>query len=72
MEGNIIFYTTGCSRCAILKKKLDAANVPYEICSDVDEMQALGLSEAPALAADGKLMGFGDAVRWANSYGQKE
>ena len=68
MEGNIIFYTTGCPKCAILKKKLDAAHIPYELNSDVDEMQAQGMTEAPALSVDGNLMGFGEAVRWLSEY----
>lgn len=68
MEGNIIFYTTGCPKCAILKKKLDSAHIPYELNSDVDEMQALGMTEAPALSVGGNLMGFGEAVRWLSEY----
>ena len=68
MEGNIIFYTTGCPKCAILKKKLDAAHLSYRICDDVDEMQALGLLEAPALGVGGEILRFADAVRIVNDY----
>ena len=68
MEGNIIFYTTGCPKCAILKKKLDTAHIPYELNNNVDEMQALGMTEAPALSVDGNLMSFGESVRWVNEY----
>lgn len=76
MENKVIFYTTGCSKCMILKRKLDLAGIPYEMNTDVDEMQTLGMTEAPALAVNGSLMGFGDAVRWVNEHadsnGQKE
>lgn len=68
MEGDIIFYTTGCPKCAILKKKLDTAHIPYTLNEDVDEMQALGLTTAPALSVNGALMDFGAAVRWVNDY----
>lgn len=68
MEGSVIFYTTGCPKCAILKKKLDNAHIPYTENRDVDEMQALGMTEAPALSVDGKLLGFGDSVRWVGEW----
>ena len=68
MQGNIIFYTTGCSKCAILKRKLDEAGISYTVNDDVVEMQVLGLTEAPALEVDGKMMGFGEAVRWVNEH----
>jgi hypothetical protein len=68
MEGSVIFYTTGCPKCAILKKKLDAAHIPYTENRDVDEMQALGMTEAPALSVGGELMSFGDSVRWVNEW----
>ena len=66
MEDNIIFYTTGCPKCAILKRKLDAAGVAYDSCDDVQEMLALGLKSAPVLSVNGKNLNFGDAVHWAN------
>ena len=68
MEGSVIFYTTGCPKCAILKKKLDAAQIPYETNDDVNEMQAQGMTEAPALSVDGELLNFGDSVRWVNEW----
>lgn len=68
MEGSVIFYTTGCPKCAILKKKLDAAHVPYTLNDSVDEMQALGMTEAPALSVNGTLLGFGDSVRWVGEW----
>lgn len=68
MEGSVIFYTTGCPKCAILKRKLDAAHIPYTENRDVDEMQALGMTEAPALSVGGELMSFGDSVRWVNDW----
>lgn len=68
MEGTVIFYTTGCPKCAILKKKLDAAYIPYVLSNDVDEMQKLGMTEAPALSVDGKLLGFGDSIRWVSEW----
>lgn len=72
MQEDITFYTTGCSKCAILKKKLDASGIDYRTCTNVDEMQALGLSEAPALMVGSHLLGFGEAVHWVNTHASQE
>ena len=68
MDKTIILYTTGCPKCAILKKKLDAAQVQYTVCDDVDTMQGLGMMEAPGLGVDGELLGFRQAVDWVANY----
>ena len=65
---SVIFYTTGCPKCAVMKKKLDLAQISYEENSDIDEMRCLGMKSAPALSVDGVLMDFGKAVKWLNEY----
>jgi hypothetical protein len=64
---DIIFYSTDCPKCKILKKKLDSKNLIYSLVDDVDTMLDLGLMSAPALSVDGKLMDFLDAVNFVNS-----
>lgn len=64
---DIIFYSTDCPKCKILKKKLDSKNLTYSLVDDVDTMLDLGLMSAPALSVDGKLMDFLDAVNFVNS-----
>lgn len=66
MNENIIFYSTGCPRCRILKKKLDEKGIHYEICSDEEHMTGLGLTEVPALGIKGRLYSFREAVEWLN------
>lgn len=68
MGDKIIFYSTGCSKCGILKKKLDAINAPYVENNDADEMQSLGMMEAPGLMVDGQLLNFGQAIHWVNEH----
>ena len=65
----IKLYSTGCPRCKVLKEKLDEAKITYTLIDDVDEMLKLGLRSAPALEADGKLMDFVEAIRYAGSRG---
>lgn len=66
----IVLYSTGCPRCKVLKKKLDEAKADYNIVSDVDQMLAMGLKEAPVLEVDGQRMEFAEAVKWVNRYGE--
>ena len=64
---DIILYTTGCPRCKIIEKKLELKGIKFEVNTDEDEMVAIGMTEAPSLLVDGKLLGFTDAVAWINS-----
>ena len=66
MDDTIIFYSTGCPKCRILKKKLDEKGIKYEICSDTERMIGLGLTEVPALGVKGRLFSFAEAVSWVN------
>ena len=66
MNAEVIFYTTGCPKCAVLKKKLDQKRVFYRMVSDMDEMLALGIKSAPFLSVDGELMDYSAAVQWVN------
>lgn len=63
----IVLYTTGCPKCKVLKQKLDAKGVVYEMNTSVADMAALGMKSAPALQVDGELMLFADAVQWVNN-----
>ena len=63
----IVFYTTHCPKCNILKMKMDTAEVDYVECEDVDIMSTKGLKTAPALEVDGQILEFGEAVKWVNN-----
>ena len=66
---NIIFYSTGCPKCKILKQKLDSKSIQYTENNSVEEMLALGIVQVPVLSVDGALMQFPDAVAWINHQG---
>lgn len=59
-----ILYSTGCPKCTILKRKLDEKGIRYTENNDVDEMVAMGLTQAPALEIDGEVLDFSSAVEW--------
>ena len=65
----IIFYTTGCPKCEVLKKKLSSKNLSYEICEDTNIMLEKGLSSAPALEVNGKIYNFKEAIKFINEMG---
>lgn len=72
MNENVILYSTGCPKCQVLVKKLDAAGISYSVNTDVNEMLALGVKSAPVLEVDGKLMDFSKANVWLRDLAGKE
>lgn len=65
---NIIFYSTNCPKCNVLKTKLDAKGLSYTENNNVEEMLSLGLHNAPALKVDDQpVMEFFEAVKWINA-----
>lgn len=57
-------YSTGCPRCNVLKKKLDAKGIEYIVNNNEDDMKTLGIVTVPCLEVDGTLMDFKMAVDW--------
>lgn len=60
----VILYTTGCPKCAVLKKKLETAGIAYTVCDDITEMRRRGLLSAPALNIGGRILAFSEAIEW--------
>ena len=64
----IIFYSTGCPKCSVLKQKLTNKNIEFKTVTDIDKMLELGIQSAPILSVDGELLKFSDAIKWVNNY----
>lgn len=62
-----VLYSTGCPRCNILQKKLESKHIDYTVNNNEDEMISVGMTEAPSLFVDGKLLNFSEAIEWVNS-----
>lgn len=62
----VILFSTHCPRCEILAKKLNDNNIKFSENNDIDAMLAMGLTTAPALKVDDKIMGYLDAIKWLN------
>lgn len=59
-----VLYSTHCTKCDVLKEKLDAANIPYCVVDNVEEMVAKGIDAVPVLQVDNIMMSFTTAVEW--------
>lgn len=60
----VVLYSTGCPKCTVLKKKLQAKNIEFTEINDVSTMLKMGLDEVPVLKVDNKIMPFKKAVEW--------
>ena len=60
----IIFYTSNCTKCKILKAKLDEKNIEYEIFDNIDEMIKKGFTSMPMLEIDGEVKSFLESINW--------
>ena len=68
----IIFYTTNCPKCQVLKKKLDNLNINYSICNNVNQMENMGIMTVPMLSIGTDLLDFSRAVKWLKEYEKNE
>lgn len=68
---SIILYSTKCPKCLVLDAKLHLADIEFEVCEDIDKMESLGITSAPVLGVDDKLLSFKEAVDWINNGGGK-
>lgn len=62
----VVLYSTGCPRCNVLKKKLDAKGIEYKEVTDVDIMKEKGYLLVPILTVDDEVFDFTEANCWIN------
>ena len=60
----VVLYSTGCPKCTVLKKKLQAKNIEFTEINDINTMLQMGLDEVPVLKVDNQIMPFKKAVEW--------
>lgn len=68
----IIFYTTHCPKCKVLKAKLDSLNIDYITQDDINIMENMGMTTAPILQVGNNLLTFSQAVKWLKEYEKNE
>lgn len=65
---NVILYSTHCSKCVILEKKLKEKNITYTEVNDVNVMTEKGFTTVPMLEVDGTVMDYKAASNWIMNY----
>ena len=70
----VTLYSTGCPKCKVLKKKLEAANIKYTEVTDTDKIyqicKSTGLDSVPIIAIeDGHILDFNRAIAWVKQVG---
>lgn len=68
----IIFYTTHCPKCKVLKAKLDNLNIDYVTQDDINIMENIGMTTAPMLQIENNLLTFSQAIKWLKEYEKNE
>ena len=63
---NIILYTVDCPKCKVLEKKLNNADISFEVCKDTKLMAERNISKLPMLEVDGEMLTFKEAVDMIN------
>jgi len=67
---NIRLYSTHCPKCRVIEKKLEQANIKYELIDAkdnpkvIEELSALGVRQMPVLIANDKILGFSEIIKW--------
>lgn len=49
---NVILYTTHCPMCRMVEQRLNSKKINYVENTNVEEMEALGITHVPALQVD--------------------
>lgn len=63
---NVVLHSTHCPRCRVLEAKLNLKNIQYEVNTDQNKMESLGIMSVPVLEVDGQLLQFKEATEWVN------
>ena len=63
----VIFYSTNCPKCKVLKAKMNQKGIEYKEVNDIDFMLSKGIKSAPSIEIDGRIMDFSGSVKWVGS-----
>ena len=62
----VTLYSTHCPRCRVLETKLTQKNIEFNVVTDINKMESLGIQSVPILVVNDKLLSFTDAIAWVN------
>lgn len=70
-ETLITLYSTNCTNCKILEKRLVQKNIKYNLCNDKDIMKSKGFMSSPILEVNNNYMNYNDALEWVDEYNEE-
>lgn len=62
----VVFYSTNCPKCNVLKTKLDQKGVDYETSYDIQPVIDHGFMSAPVLQIEDEWLDFSSAIKRVN------
>jgi glutaredoxin len=60
---DIVLYHTSCSKCKVLKQRLDQKQIQYKEVNNTEEIINKGISSIPVLEVDNKFYTFSEAIK---------
>ena len=67
----ITLYSTGCSKCQVLEKKMHNDGIEFDISDNIDELIEKGFMSAPILKVDDNYFEFKEAIDWLKNRGKQ-
>ena len=64
MGRQIVLYSTGCTRCKLVKQMLDVHHVEYTEITDKQAIEEKDFDSVPVLEVDGKCMEYSELLTW--------
>ena len=64
----ITLFSTNCPKCKVLEQKLNAKNIKFNICNDIQEIIDKGFMTVPILKNNDEYLEFSQAIKWVNQY----
>ena len=61
-----LYKTPTCPKCNVLMVKMNQKGLQYDVCTDIDEMEKLGIQSVPVLDVDGIRYDFVKAIKWVD------
>lgn len=69
--GKIILYTSGCGKCIVLERKLQAANIDFIKESAFEKLSSQGIMNLPVLEVNGNFYDFSKALKFIKGEEEK-
>ena len=69
----IVYSTSTCPNCRMIKAKLTKLGIEYTVNEDMDEMRALGIKGIPSIQlADGTILDYAASIKYVKELEKKQ